>query len=293
MTIRVGTRGSALALAQARQVADALRETSRREVELTVVRTEGDRSAAPLATLGGTGVFVTAIREALLDGTCDLAVHSLKDLPTAAHHGVELAAVPPREDPADVLCARDGWTLATLPPQARIGTGSPRRAAQLLAIRPDLRVVELRGNVDTRLARVSEGDLDAVVLARAGLARLGRLDAVTEVFAPDGADDALAQAVRALDDPAARAEVVAERTLLGVLEAGCSAPVGARAEHRAEELELRAVVCSSDGRAVLRSHAISRTTGALTADAEALGRRVAADLLHQGAAALTTMEPTT
>ncbi len=303
--IRVGTRGSALALAQSGQLAEALRAASGREVELTVVRTEGDRATGSLTGLGGTGVFVTAIREALLDGRCDVAVHSLKDLPTTPHPGVELVAVPPREDPADAVCARAGRTLATLPPGARIGTGSPRRAAQLRAVRPDLEVVDLRGNVDTRLARVRDGHLDAVVLARAGLARLGRLDSVSELLGPDtmlpapgqGAlavelradeeDDALTRAVRDLDDGAARAEVVAERTVLATLEAGCSAPVGARAEDGGGRLSLRAVVCSIDGRTVLRSSASTEVTdGARIDAAEALGRRVADDLLRQGAAAL-------
>lgn len=311
MTIRVGTRGSALALAQAGQVAARLRLTAGRPVELVVVRTDGDSSRAPLAELGGTGVFVTAIREALLDGRCDVAVHSLKDLPTSPHGGIELAAVPVREDPADALCARDGLTLAALPARARVGTGSPRRAAQLRATRSDLLVVDLRGNVDTRLARVRDGDLDAVVLARAGLARLGRLDAATETFGPDvmlpapgqgalavelradEADAGLAQAVRALDDPGARAEVVAERTVLATLEAGCSAPVGARAEHRGDVLTLRAVACSVDGGTVLQAAAASPTTGDVLAGAEALGRQVAADLLRQGAATLTVEGPTT
>ncbi|WP_019135532.1 hydroxymethylbilane synthase, partial [Cellulomonas massiliensis] len=177
--VRIGTRASALALTQTGHVADALARLGGFDVETVRVRTDGDRLTGSLTSLGGTGVFVTALREALLDGRCDVAVHSLKDLPTADPVGLTLGAVPPREDPRDALCARDGLTLATLPPGARVGTGSPRRAAQLLAARPDLDVVDIRGNVDTRLGRVAPGDLDAVVLARAGLARLGRLDAVT------------------------------------------------------------------------------------------------------------------
>jgi hydroxymethylbilane synthase len=246
-TVRIGTRASTLALTQTGHVGEALAWLTGLDVELVHVRTDGDRLTGSLATLGGTGVFVTALRDALLDGRCDVAVHSLKDLPTGPADGLVLGAVPPREDPRDVLCAREGWTLATLPPGARVGTGSPRRAAQLLAARPDLDVVDIRGNVDTRLRRVAPGDLDAVVLARAGLARLGRLDAVTEALDPavmtsaagQGAlavevragllDPTLAAGLAALDDPASRLAVAAERALLGHLEAGCAAPVGALA----------------------------------------------------------------
>ena len=264
-TVRIGTRASALALAQTGHVADALTHTGGLDVELVRVRTDGDRLTGSLATLGGTGVFVTALRDALADRRCDVAVHSLKDLPTGSDPRFDLGAVPLREDPRDALCARDGWTLATLPVGARVGTGSPRRAAQLLAARPDLEVVDLRGNVDTRLRRVAAGDLDAVVLARAGLTRLGRLDAVTDTLdpsimtpaagqgalaieiraaapgaaaapgsgtAPDenaAADVALRRAVAAIDDPDSRIAVLAERALLARLEAGCAAPVGALA----------------------------------------------------------------
>ncbi|HEY0215040.1 MAG TPA: hydroxymethylbilane synthase, partial [Cellulomonas sp.] len=202
-TVRVGTRASTLALTQTGHVADALTRLGAGDHELVRVRTDGDRLTGSLATLGGTGVFVAALRDALLDGRCDVAVHSFKDLPTAPAPGLVVAAVPPREDPRDALCAREGWTLATLPEGARVGTGSPRRAAQLLAVRPDLHVVDIRGNVDTRLHRIDD-DLDAVVLAGAGLARLGRLDAVTEalptdVMAPAPAQGALAVEVRAAD----------------------------------------------------------------------------------------------
>lgn len=210
--VRIGTRASALALTQTGHVADALADLADLAVETVRVRTQGDRVRASLASLGGTGVFVTALRDALLDGRCDVAVHSLKDLPTGPADGLVVAAVPPRADARDALCARDGLTLATLPAGARIGTGSPRRAAQLRALRPDVDVVDIRGNVGTRLGRVRgldattvatgsqvgpdaphpgvatdapRGDLDAVVLAAAGLGRLGRLDAVTEWFAPD------------------------------------------------------------------------------------------------------------
>ncbi len=249
LTVRVGTRASALALTQTGHVADALGRLGAGPHELVHVRTDGDRLTGSLATLGGTGVFVTALRDALLAGDCDVAVHSFKDLPTGPAAGLTVAAVPRREDPRDALCAREGWTLATLPQGARIGTGSPRRAAQLRAVRPDLQVVDIRGNVDTRLGRVAEGDLDAVVLALAGLTRLGRADAVTEVIDPSvmtpapaqGAlavevraadaqeDTPLARALRELDDAPTRLAVIAERALLARLEAGCAAPVGALA----------------------------------------------------------------
>lgn len=287
--VRVGTRGSALALTQSGHVADALVGTGAlgdRTVELTRVRTEGDVNRAPLATLGGTGVFVTALRDALLSGVCDVAVHSLKDLPTAPADGLVVAAVPVRANHRDALCARDGLTLETLPPGARVGTGSPRRAAQLRAARPDLEVVDIRGNVDTRLGRVpglgeradAPGDLDAVVLAAAGLARLGRLGAATELLEPDvmapapgqgalavecraeslgdgpGADRRLAAALAALDHLPTRLAVTAERALLAALEAGCSAPIGALGHIDPDgHLTLDAVVARVDGGAVLRA----------------------------------------
>ncbi|KAE8763015.1 hydroxymethylbilane synthase [Georgenia thermotolerans] len=242
--LRVGTRGSELALTQTSAVADTLAVAAGREVELVRIRTEGDRSTASLASLGGTGVFAAALREALLAGACDVAVHSLKDLPTAPTPGLSIGALPVREDHRDVLCAREGWTLATLPAGARVGTGSPRRAAQLRLARPDIDVVDIRGNVGTRLARV-EADLDAVVLARAGLARLGLLDKVTDTLDPDVMLSApgqgalavecrtpdltgpLGEALRAIDDLPTRLAVVAERALLATLEAGCAAPVAA------------------------------------------------------------------
>lgn len=275
--MRIGTRGSELALTQTGMVADALADAlgpgSREAIELVRIRTAGDRLPGSLASLGGTGVFVTALREALLAGSCDLAVHSMKDLPTAPPEGLRLVAVPERADPRDALCARDDLTLATLPPGARVGTGSPRRAAQLLAARPDLEVVDLRGNVPTRLGRVpghqragheDPGDLDAVVLAMAGLTRLGLLDAVTEPLDPATVRPAPAQGALAVEaagplDPAAEAAlatldhrptrlaVIAERALLATLEAGCAAPVGALGRLRGDVLVLDAVVCATDG----------------------------------------------
>ncbi len=262
MKLRLATRGSVLAWTQSGHVADALRARGH-EVELVRITTKGDVSDAPLASLGGAGVFVGAVRAAVLAGDCDLAVHSFKDLPTAAAPGLQLGAVPPREDPADALCARDGLTLAGLPEGARVGTGSPRRAAQLLAARPDLAIIEIRGNVETRLRRAGE-DLDAVVLAAAGLRRLGLAGRITELFdvstfLPAPAQGALAVECRSdapaellaalsdLDDPATRLAALAERAVLARLEAGCAAPVAAHARMVAGRLRLTATVVALDG----------------------------------------------
>ena len=299
--LRLGTRRSALATAQSTMVATALTERTGRSVELVPVTTYGDTSRAALAQIGGTGVFVGALRDALLSGEVDAAVHSLKDLPTADPDGIRLAAVPTREDPRDALVARDGLTLGELPAGARVGTGSPRRAAQLRALGLGLEVVDIRGNVDTRLGMVADGRLDAVVLARAGLARLGRLDAATEVIDPlqmlpapgQGAlavecrasDTTTADQLGTLDDAVTRLAVGAERTLLAALEAGCSAPVGAYGEaadgEQVPELYLRAVVSAVDGSASVRLSA----TGPLD-EATRIGRDLAAELLAEGAADL-------
>lgn len=298
-TIRVGTRASLLARTQTQWVVDAFGLANPDTgVETILVSTEGDRSAEPLAQIGGTGVFVSALREALLSGDIDVAVHSYKDLPTAPAPGIALAAVPGREDPRDALCARDGMTLLELPPGARVGTGSPRRAAQLRALDLGLEIVAIRGNVDTRLARVGE-DLDAVVLAAAGLARLGRSEVVSELLDPIQVLPAAAQGalavecrdsdvdVRALlaplDDHAVRAAVSAERSLLAGLEAGCSAPVGALAEiaegdDGTLEVFLRGSVTALDGSDAVRLSA----SGPLTT-AEQIGQRLAAELLELGA----------
>ncbi len=269
------------------------------EVETVTIATEGDQSAAPLASLGGTGVFVSALREALLRGEVDFAVHSLKDIPTYAADGIALVAVPPREDPRDVLIARDGLTLGQLPVGSRVGTGSPRRVSQLAALGLGLEITCLRGNVDTRI-----GELDAIILARAGLARLGRVEEATEVIDPlqmlpapgQGAlavecrsdDDATLALLSALDDPASRAAVTAERAVLNELEAGCSAPLGALAEvvegEDGDELWLRAVAMSADGALSVR-----RSTSGPVDQAEALGRRLASEMLADGAADL--MDP--
>jgi hydroxymethylbilane synthase len=267
-------------------------------VETVQVTTEGDRSAAPLAQLGGTGVFVSALREALLAGTIDVAVHSYKDLPTAPAAGIALAAVPPREDPRDALCARDSLTLLELPAGSRIGTGSPRRAAQLRALDLGLEIVPIRGNVDTRLGRIGT-DLDAVVLAMAGLRRLGRTELVSEPLDPlqvlpapaQGAlavecraeDTATLELLSGLDHAGSRAAVAAERALLAALEAGCSAPVGALAEigeddNGREEIFLRGSVTAVDG-----SDAVRLSATGERAHAEQIGRRLAAELIELGA----------
>ena len=302
VTLRLGSRRSPMAIEQSRQVAEMITERTGHRVEIVGVTTLGDVSKAQLTQIGGTGVFVGALRDALLAGEVDLAVHSLKDLPAADPPGLVIAAVPPRDDPRDALVARDGAKLADLPPGARIGTGSPRRAAQLLGLRGDLRCVPIRGNAGTRLEKVGQGELDGVVLAYAGLARIGCLGAVTQVFEPDemlpapgqGAlavecrDEDLAGLVGAISDPASMAAAIAERSLLEALAAGCSAPIGGYAEG-AEQLRMRAVVMSTDGSRVLRAHG-----GARSGDARKLGRDLAAELLRAGAGDLISVprEPT-
>jgi hydroxymethylbilane synthase len=295
--LRLGTRGSALAMAQSGIVADAVRTRTGRDVELVEITTAGDRSTAPVASLG-VGVFVSALRDALLAKEIDFAVHSYKDLPTAPPEGLHIAAVPPREDPRDVLVARDGLTLTELPAGARLGTGAVRRIAQIAALGRNLECVPIRGNVDTRLRKVADGEVDGVVLARAGLSRLGRAAEATEILDPmlmlpapaQGAlavecrddDGELLELLAALDDPGTRAAVTAERALLAELEAGCSAPVAALAEvaegDDGPEIYLRGAVFSPDGHFGVR---LSRT-GTL-ADAERIGRLLAADLLAEGA----------
>jgi hydroxymethylbilane synthase len=298
-TLRLGSRRSPMAIAQSRQVASMITARTGREAEIVGVTTLGDVSRAQLTQIGGTGVFVSALRDALLGGEVDLAVHSLKDLPTGPAAGIVLAAVPPRDDPRDVLVARDGAKLADLPPGARIGTGSPRRAAQLIGLRRDLRYVPIRGNANTRLAKVSEGELDGVVLAYAGLARIGYISAITQVFEPDemlpapgqGAlavecrdgEPELAALLGTVTDRASMAAVTAERSLLEALEAGCSAPIGAYAAGL-EQLRMRAAVLSTDGSRALRAHGV-----APGADARQLGRDLAAELLRSGAGDLISV----
>ncbi|MGA4840352.1 hydroxymethylbilane synthase [Streptomyces sp. G45] len=308
--LRLGTRRSRLAMAQSGQVAEQVRQLTGREVELVEITTYGDTSREHLAQIGGTGVFATALRDALRAGEVDFAVHSLKDLPTAQSPDLVLAAVPVREDPRDVLVARDGLTFAELPAGARVGTGSPRRMAQLNAYARahglSIETVPIRGNIDTRVGYVRGGELDAVVLAAAGLSRVGRIDEVTDFLSVDVVLPApgqgalaiecaasradLAATLAELDDPFTRVAVTAERSLLAALEAGCSAPVGALADLLADgqivkEMRLRGVVGATDGSSLV----CLSTTGPVpeTEDqATALGRELAAEMLAKGAAGL-------
>ncbi|GAA2282923.1 hydroxymethylbilane synthase [Actinomadura sp. NPDC048955] len=290
--LRLGTRKSLMATTQSQGVADALSRLTGHAVELVGVTTQGDVSKALLAQIGGTGVFVNALRDKVLSGEVDFAVHSLKDLPTSETPGIALAATPARDDARDALCGPA--KLADLPRGARIGTGSPRRVAQLRALRPDLEIVPIRGNADTRLRKVTDGELDAVVLAHAGLKRIGRLDAVSEVFDPDQmlpapgqgslalecrADrDDLRALLGTIDDAPTRRAVTAERTVLAVLEAGCSAPVGTYAAEVDERLHLTATVAAYDGSRQVRLSASGHPDAA-----EQLGRDLADRLLAQGA----------
>lgn len=310
VALRLGTRASRLALAQSGLVArDIERVAATRgtpvRVELVRVTTHGDTTAAPLRALGGVGVFVARLRQAVLSGECDVAVHSAKDLPVAPAPGLTCAAVPLREDVRDVLCARGGLDLAGLPAGARVGTGSPRRAAQLVAMRPDLHIVDLRGNVPTRLAHVGD-DLDAVVLAAAGLRRLGLTGSITQYLDPSDmvpaaaqgalavevrsdADPALVDLVAALDHAPSRLAITAERALMRALGVGCAAPVGALAlVGPGGTLTLRASVSPADGGPALRrslSALLPTDEGgpASRRCAEALGEALAGDLVHAGA----------
>lgn len=299
--VRIGTRGSLLATTQAETVRAAITAAGVR-TELVVVTTAGDKSAAPVQEIG-VGVFTAALREALADKTIDVAVHSYKDLPTAEDERFTIGAIPQREDARDALVARDGLVLGELPAGSTVGTSAPRRIAQLRALGLGLDVQPLRGNLDTRIGKVTRGELDAVVVARAGLARIDRLDVVTEALEPvqflpapaQGAlavecrsdDHDLASVLATLDDPAARASVTAERALLAELEAGCTAPVGAIAEvvesidedgRVFEELSLRGCAAAVDGSDVIRASAVGPVD-----DADGIGRRVARELLELGA----------
>jgi hydroxymethylbilane synthase len=318
--LRLGSRRSPMAISQSGHVARLITERTGRRVEVVGVNTFGDISREQLTQIGGTGVFVSALRESLLRGEVDFAVHSLKDLPTGIAPGITLAAIPVRDDPRDALVGRDGVKLADLSPGARIGTGSPRRAAQLAVLRSDITCVPIRGNANTRLAKVSGGELDAVVLAYAGLARIGHTDLVSEIFEPDHmvpapgqgalaveclADDAeIAGLLALIDHRATRAAVTAERSLLAALEAGCSAPVGAYAVGQAhtDRLHLAGVVlgvrsgtpqpCVLDGSAASATMMIREHGEASAADAARLGRELAARMLALGAADLMRAENT-
>ncbi|WP_035745285.1 hydroxymethylbilane synthase [Haematomicrobium sanguinis] len=309
--IRIGTRGSKLAVAQSGMVAREVEAILGVPCELVTIKTDGDVLTGSLANLGGTGVFVAALRQAVLDGRVDIAVHSLKDMPTADAPGLVIAATPKRADPRDALCARDGLTLAELPTDASVGTGSPRRVSQLKAFRKDLETHDIRGNVDTRLAKVrasstaqashenggeGTGVLDAVVLACAGLDRVGLAEAITERIDPavmlpapgqgalaleTRADSELARALAAYDDAPTRLAVTAERALLAALEAGCAAPVGALGTFADGQLHLEAVAGTLDGTTMLR-HAMSQAVSSRE-QARALGYELAEFLLEAGA----------
>ena len=296
MKLRIGGRGSRLSLVQLEVVASALRPEA--DVEIVTITTTGDRVSSGETAMTGKDLFTREVDEALREGRIDVAVHSLKDLPSELAAGIAIAAVPRREDPSDVLVSRDGSALAALPPGARVGSSSPRRRAQLLAARSDLDVVPARGNVDTRLGRLAEGRWDAIVLARAGLARLGRLAEVTEVIPASVMLPAIGQgalavvaredaaevrsALAPLDHASSRREVSAERSLLAVLEAGCRAPVAGLARHEGSgRLRLIGAAFSPDGATVLREEAEGDAE-----DPEGLGREVGRLLLERGAAAL-------
>jgi hydroxymethylbilane synthase len=317
--LRLGSRKSPMAISQSGDVARLITERTGRRVDIVGVTTFGDVSREQLTQIGGTGVFVSALRESLLRGEVDFAVHSLKDLPTGDAPGITLAATPARDDPRDALVARDGAKLADLPAGARIGTGSPRRAAQLTMLRSDVTCVPIRGNAGTRLAKVREGEFDAVVLAYAGLARIGRTGLISEIFEPDNmlpapgqgalavecltADTELTELLARVDHAPTRAAVTAERCLLAALEAGCSAPVGAYAiQTGGNRLHLEGIVLgapeASFQPAVLDSSASSgrmviRERGeAETAEAARLGRELAERMLALGAAGLMRAEKT-
>lgn len=285
--LRLGTRGSALSLAQAAEAEAALAAIGL-EAERVVIRTQGDRDQrSPLSEIGGRGVFARALEEALVDGEIDVAVHSAKDVPTTLLEGTELAAVPRRGDVRDALVSHDGSGLAALPPGTRVGTGSRRRAAQLLAARPDLEIVPIRGNVDTRLRKLADGEFDAIVLAAAGLGRLGRLSEASELFPinvmlPAPGQGALllqtrreeAESLRACSDPASELSVRAERAMLHEMGAGCTLPIGALAHARANTITLAARLLDGRGEQQID---VQRSGE----DAEEIGREIGGVLLSQ------------
>jgi hydroxymethylbilane synthase len=298
--IRLGTRGSPLAVAQAAAVAARLRAGGA-AVELVTIRTEGDRLVeARLAALGGKGLFVREIEQALLAGQVDCAVHSLKDLPAEVPAGLVLAAFPPREAPGDVLVTRGGGGLDDLPARAVVGTSSPRRRALVLALRPDVAVEPIRGNVDTRLRKLADGAYDAVVLAAAGLARLGLAPAHARpldpaVFVPAVGQGILAVEARAadrrmlallegLDHAPTRACALAERAYLARLGASCNSPMAGHATLAGGRLRMVGLVASEDGQQILRGD-----DGGLPTEAARIGRRLAESLLERGAAAVTAL----
>ena len=290
--IRIGTRGSALALAQTEAVADRLRGLGA-TVEIVRIRTEGDRAQADGSMMLGRGAFVKELERALLDGRIDLAVHSAKDMPTDPAEGTEVVAYPEREDPRDALVSRDGRGLASLAPGARVGTESPRRRAFLLHLRPDLVIAPIRGNVDTRLEKLDAGEFDALVVAAAGLTRLGRAGRIVERIAPAAmlpavgqgalavqarAGDPRAAVAAALDHPATRTAVTAERAFLRAMGGGCRTPFAALAEAAGGRVEVAGAAVEPDGREALRDSASGPA-----ANAKAVGEALARALLARGA----------
>ena len=293
MRLRIGSRGSQLALWQANHITARLRERGH-EVFVEIIHTTGDKiQDVALAKVGAKGMFTKEIEEALASGQVDLAVHSLKDLPTELSEQFEIAAVPAREDPRDTLCSTRYSSIDDLPRSARVGTSSLRREAQLKALRPDLVVHPLRGNVDTRLRKLESGEYDAIILASAGLRRLGRTELVRQIIpvekmcpaAGQGAlgieiragDAAVRDALAFLDDQASRAETDCERALLRKLGGGCQVPIGANAEWREEKLRLEAVVASPDGSTLLRESGSGD-------DSIRLGETMGEKLLQRGGA---------
>ncbi|MEI6360861.1 MAG: hydroxymethylbilane synthase [Actinomycetes bacterium] len=307
--IRLGTRGSALARTQSQTVADSLAVASGRPVELVIIKTVGDVTAGPLASMPQPGVFVSALRTALLDGDVDVVVHSMKDLPSEPADGIALAAVPPRADPHDALVSANRGDLDALPNGARVGTSSPRRAARLRSIRPDLAIEDLRGNVDSRIAKVRDGQLDATILAVAGLTRLGRADEIdaiidmgTMLAAPaQGAlavecrshDVEMVRALSALDDTATRVTTTAERAVLSAVGATCASAVGAHASWVDGRLTLVADVSGRavDQHVIVASDVVLDASGPSAVEsARQLGGEVGRQLLDAGAGAFITPE---
>ena len=291
MRLRIGSRGSQLALWQANHIATKLGERGH-HVEIEIIHTTGDKiTDVALAKVGSKGMFIKEIEEALADRRIDLAVHSLKDLPTELSDQFTIAAIPPREDPRDAFCSVKFSSIEELPQAARVGTSSLRRESQLKAMRSDLQVYPLRGNVDTRLRKLEAGEYDAVILASAGLKRLGRMEFVRQILSPEvmcpaAGQGALALEARAgdpevinalmfLDDSAARAETDCERTLLQAMGGGCQVPIGANATLQENILLLDAVIACLDGKTVLRE------SGTDT-DPQELGKTTAQKLLNRG-----------
>jgi hydroxymethylbilane synthase len=300
--LRIGTRGSALALWQARSIARALRESTGIEPEIVIIKTSGDKfQQTSFSQIGTKGVFIKELEDALLEERIDLAVHSMKDVPTEMPEGLTIAAIGKREDVRDALLSANGATLASMPQGARVGTSSLRRQSQLLLARRDLRILELRGNVDTRIEKLKRGDYDAIVLAKAGLDRLGLSTNISEVLPPEGSlpaagqgaigiearagDAATVRVLTTLEDAETRSAVTAERSALAGLGGGCQVPIGAWGRVENGKLLLDVAVLSANG-----TQRMWEKDSGLPAEAEAIGKRVAQNLREGGAAALLERE---